>query len=135
MRFSPYESEFHAIATMVDTQLLEYFMTRVFETDEVWYLVARSLPKQRLLDDRPCLMVWPYKKLATDAALDYWQDSSPASCSLEYFFAKLLEPLSTTQALVEVMPRGEAPGCLIAPNRLQAILQGMLDAGEYRLDG
>jgi hypothetical protein len=36
---------------------------------------------------------------------------------------------------IEIMPRLSGQGCLMSPHRLLSIIEGMLDAGEYRLDG
>ena len=134
MRHSPYESEYQAVQTMSDTQRLEYFMSRVFEAEEVWFLNTQAGAHYRTLDEEKTFVVWPYKRFATEAALDVWQDSFPASCSLEYFMEQTLEELTQGNFIVEVMPRGSDAGCLINPKRLGAILQGMIYAGEYRLD-
>jgi hypothetical protein len=134
MRHSPYESEYQAIKTMSDNQLLDYFMSRLFESDEVWFLHNKAGLYLRTLGDLKTCVVWPYKLFATEAALEHWQECFPSSSSLEYFMDHILDNLITQKILVDVMPRGSAAGCLIAPDRLRAILQGLIDAGEYRLD-
>lgn len=134
MRHSPYESEYAAVQTMSDNQRLEYFMSRVFEAEEVWFLNTRAGKHLRPVENTHAYIVWPYKRFATEAALDHWQDAHPSSCSLEYFMDQTLEELIAEDITLDVMPRGEQPGCLINPARLRAILQGMIDAGEYRLD-
>lgn len=133
MRQSPTEGEYAAAPAMSDTQRLEYFLTRAFETDEVWFLRGPA-PFERALAAGRALPVWPYRRFASEAALEHWQDCVPASVSLEHFLDHLLGQLPA-ETLVEIMPRGEAVGCLVAPGRLRAILEGMMDAGEYRLDG
>ena len=134
MRHSPYQSEYQAVKTMTDTQRLDYFMSRLFEAEDAWFLNAKTGFFFRVLDGQNTFIVWPYKLFATEAALEHWQDAFPASCSMEYFMEQILEYLIQNKIMVDVMPRGINPGCLIAPERLRAILQGMIDAGEYRLD-
>lgn len=134
MPHSPLVCELAALNSMTDTERLEYFMTRVFEAEEVWYLSSANRFFTREINGEHYFPLWPYKIFATEAALDYWHDGAPAACSLEYFMEEIIEQLHKQNILLDVMPRGEEPGSLISPKRLQAILQGMIDAGEYRLD-
>lgn len=134
MRQTPYEHEYQSAPTLKDQERLEYFLTRTFETDEVWLLRDTRGLLQRTLDAQPTLPVWPYRRFASDAALDYWQDCVPTSVSLEYFLEHTLQMLAQPDLTIEIMPRGEAAGCLIPASQLTAIVQGMMDAGEYRLD-
>lgn len=135
MRHTPTESEYVAAPTMSDGERLEYFLTRAFETDEVWFLKRAQSPFERRVGDADVWPVWPYRRFATEAALDLWQDCVPFSVSLEHFLYSLLDERIERGALIEIMPRGEAAGCLITAGRLRSILEGMIDAGEYRLDG
>lgn len=134
MRQNPTEGEYAAAPTMADHERLEYFLTRVFETDEVWFL-KNPQPFERLLDGRPTMPLWPYRRFASDAALDCWMDCVSSSVSLEHFLYTLLDEPIARGVTLDLMPRGEAGGCLIGAARLRAILEGMMDAGEYRLDG
>jgi len=36
--------------------------------------------------------------------------------------------------LLEIMPRKSATGCLVSPQRLFSILEGMMESSEYTLD-
>ncbi len=134
MRHSPYSSEYEALKSMSDTGRLEYFMSRVFEAEEVWFLNNKNSYFFYECAGETRFVVWPYKVFATEAALDHWHDGAPAACSLEYFLDQTLEFLHNNNIILDILPRGDTPGCLISPKRLQAILQGMIDAGEYRLD-
>lgn len=135
MRHTPYESEYAAVKTMDDAALLEYFLTRSFETDEVWFLNDRAGLQRREIEGQTTCPVWPYKGFASDAALEHWQSFSPTSISLDFFLYQRLQELMNQPVMVEIMPRDTGAGCLIAPGRLLSILQGMIDAGEYRLEG
>lgn len=134
MRQSPYEHEYQAAHTMRDNELLEYFLTRVFETDEVWFLSDRAGLMQRPIAEKTTIPVWPYRRFASEAALDYWQDYAPTSVSMEFFLEQTLPTLESAELQIEIMPRGHQAGCLISVKQLTSILQGLIDAGEYRLD-
>jgi hypothetical protein len=36
MRYEPYDYELKSIPTMDNEELLEYFLTRIYETEEIW---------------------------------------------------------------------------------------------------
>lgn len=135
MRYAPYPDEYASVADMGNAQLLEYFLTRIFETEEVWVLDDGI---EWLLDERGerlCMPVWPYKKYAAECAIAEWGHYTPAGLSLEVFMQQALEFLTEEDAVLEVMPRPGAVGCTIRPSQLISILEGMIDAGEYRMDG
>lgn len=139
MRHAPYESEYLAVPTMRDGELLDYFLMRCFETDEVWFLKEMSQPFERDLadvdDSQTTFPVWPYQRFASEAASDQWPACIPSAIALDHFLYRTLDELIERDVTVEIMPRGNDTGCLIAPQRLLSILEGMIDVGEYRLDG
>lgn len=134
MRHAPYESEYQAVQTMSDAELLEYFLIRIAESDEVWGLNKKSALFSRELNGKNTVPVWAYLKYAREAALDYWQDCVPNAMSLEYFVFQTLQQLIEQDVLVEVMPNAEKSGCVITPHRLMDILVGIMHTREYRLD-
>lgn len=134
MRFSPSESEYAAIPGMSDQHLLEYFLLRVFETEEVWGLLNNGSWQMNEVEGQETVPLWPYQRFARDMALEVWQSSSPSSVSLEYFLEQILGSLTLLDVMLEIMPLQDSPGCLISPRQLQSIFEGMIDAGEYRLD-
>lgn len=135
MRHQPTGLEYNAVSHFKDSERLEYFLTRCFETDEVWLLADRSGLMVRDLNHEQTLPVWPYRKFAADAALHQFNDHAPTSVALDYFLDSTLNGVETQKLLIEIMPHGDQSGCLITPDRLRSILMGMIDAGEYRLDG
>jgi len=38
MRYEPYQEEYAAVPDMTDAELMDYFLYRIFETEEVWGL-------------------------------------------------------------------------------------------------
>lgn len=135
MRYAPYSEETTAISTMSEPQLLEYFLTRVFETEEVWGLDdgCEWIIIER--NDQRIMPVWPYQQFAADAASEAWSGHNPTAESLEDFVYQTLNLLIEEDAMLEVMSSPERQGCLVSPHRLQDIFTGMFDAGEYTLDG
>ncbi len=134
MQFQPSASDYAAVPHMSDEELLEYFLFRIFENDEVWLLKQDRRYFSRALDEHETLPVWPYKRYADDAALDIWQDCRPVGESLEYFMRDLLEQAKGLNQLIEIMPRQTAAGCLISPQRLFNFLDRLKDSREFVLD-
>lgn len=136
MRHEPYDSELRAVPTMSDGELLDYFLLRSFETDEVWGLQDATGWLLREHAGKLYLPLWPYRRFAADAALDFLHDGSPSSTALEHFIDETLRQLIDSDIMMEIMPRNtDKLGCIIAPHRLLDIFIGLFDAAEYRLDG
>ena len=136
MRYSPYGYEYSALEKMNDNQLLEFFLTRIFETEEVWGLDDTVEWIIRDNDvSHASLPVWPYKNLANEAAIGHWQSLFASDMSLEEFMRHTLDTMKEENILIEIIPRKGKHGCLIEAAKLLSILEGMIDAGEYTLDG
>ena len=135
MRYAPYPDEYASVADMGNARLLEYFLTRIFETEEVWVLDDGIEWLMQERDETLCLPVWSYKKYAAECATAEWPHCAPVGLSLEVFMQQVLELLAEEDGVLEVMPRPGATGCIIHPSQLMSILEGMIDAGEYRMDG
>ncbi len=140
MQYEPLAAETTMLASAGDLQRLDYFLLRAFETEEIWALKQGPLWFRRevvLPGNEPivAMPLWPYRKMALDAALDIWDDCRPEATSLEYFMEELIPQFIAEGIQFDVMPREERPGCLITAAKLNSILEGIQDAGEYRLDG
>lgn len=135
MRYVPYDHEYQAAGAMSEAELMEYFLTRVFETEEVWGLDVNADWVRREWQGETCMPVWPYRKFAADVAINDWSQYKPHAESLEIFLHGTLELLIEEGVMVEIMPTPERAGCLVSPQRMKSILDGMIDAGEYTLDG
>ena len=136
MRYTPYESEYAAVPGMSAGELMDYFLLRVFETEELWGVSDGGSWMTFTRGDQEILPLWPYERYASEVGSERWQQCQPASVSLEYFIYEMAEDLISQGLMVEVLPRWEgSSGCLVSPYRLLEILEGMRDAGEYRLDG
>lgn len=136
MRYAPYSEEYASFSQLNESQQLEYFLTRIFETEEVWGLDdGTEWVFREQANGGQTLPLWPYEKFAQDAATGPWQDKQPQAESMEDFIYHTLEMLIEEDVMVEIMPNPQQPGGLISPHQLLSILTGMIDAGEYRLDG
>lgn len=134
MRYTPYEDEYAAVPGMTDEELLEYFLYRVLETDEVWALKEGSQWIRRELDGRETFPVWPYKRYADEAAVGDWQSFKPVADTVEFFLYQTLNKLALQNVLVEIMPRTTGPGSLVSPQRLFNFLEEMKNSREFVLD-
>lgn len=133
MRYEPHKDEIAAIPTMSDEEILEYFLYRIFETDEVWGIKATGQWQTRQRQDHQTLVVWPYKCLAENAAIGEWADCMPIAESIESFTYQTLNSAAKTGKVIEIMPRGQEVGCLIYPQRLFSMLENMMEARETNL--
>ena len=132
MRYVPYDNEYESVKQMTEAQLLEYFLTRVFEAEEVWGLHDGC---DWLIDeDKQTMPIWPYLKFAETSGLT-GNDFNTTAESLEDFVYQTLGQLMDDNIELDIMPSAERAGCLISPHQLYSILTGMIDAGEYTLDG
>ncbi len=134
MRYEPHKDEYAAAQSMSDEEILEYFMYRIVEMDEVWGLKQDNHWITRTIDGHETLPVWPYKRYADDAATGEWQGFTPLPETLEFFIYQILNKLAAQSVLVEIMPRKDTAGCLISPLRLFNFLESMKESREFILD-
>lgn len=135
MRYSPYIHELEAIKSMDDSHRLEYFLTRSYETEEVWGLKENNAWFYLERGEQTTMPIWPYKNLVEKSSLIDTQSIQPAAESLEDFIDHTLDMLIDEEVMIEIMASCNHPGCLISPHRLSDIFIGLIDAGEYTLDG
>ncbi|GAB1257741.1 hypothetical protein NBRC116494_22430 [Aurantivibrio plasticivorans] len=139
MRYSPYENEYKTAAMMSEAAKLEYFLTRVFEAEEIWGLDDGCEWVTIDHGDDNIMPIWPYEKFAQDFSDAHNAEKANTQLgitaeSLEDFLYNTLSELIDCDITLSIMPDAQSPGCLISPHRLYEILEGMIDAGEYKLD-
>ncbi|MYM62277.1 DUF2750 domain-containing protein [Pseudomaricurvus sp. HS19] len=136
MRYAPYETEVKELGVMSESQLLEYFLTRVFETEEVWGLEDDCEWATIQLAAHSAMPIWPYQQLANSAAsnLPAANNLLPTAESLEDFMDHTLPSLIEEDVMLAVMTSEESTGCLVSPHRLLDIFTGMMESGTYSLD-
>lgn len=134
MRYEPYQDEYAAVPSMTDEELLEYFLFRIMETDEVWGLKDGPQWITRHIGGQETLPVWPFKRFAVEAATGEWQHFKPSADAMEFFIYRTLDKQARQGVMIEIMPRASGPGCLVTPQRLLTILEGTMHSGEYTLE-
>ena len=135
MQFAPNANEYEAIESMSDFTLLEYFITRVAEVEEVWGLGNDSGWVMRETGNITSLPVWPYRQLAIDSAVDEWETQVANAVSMEHFISKVLKMLIDANIKVEIMPTSKRHGQLIDPQEILQLFEGVIESGEYYIDG
>lgn len=136
MRYEPYDYEYAAIPDMTNAQLLEYFLTRTFETEEIWGLKeggAFWMTYDR--NGEETLPLFPYKLFADEAAVGDWEVMIPVAESLEFFMEKTLNRLIQENIVLEIMPRKDKQGIIVSPQQIYNILDNMIDHGTYTMEG
>lgn len=135
MQFIPTANEFELIASMSEAGLLEYFLTRVAEVEEVWGLGDDTGWIMRETGETTSLPVWPYRQLAIDSAEDEWQNQVANAVSLEHFIFNVLTMLIDANIMVEIMPGPNRQGQLMNPRELFQLFESIVDSGEYYIEG
>ncbi len=133
MRYSPYDSDLKALAQMTEAQMLEYFILRIVESEEVWSLsdgVEWIVEKD---NDQQILSLWPYEQLISPNLLS--DSIKKDATSLEVFMVDILELAIEEDWNLNIMPGVSQKECLVTPHRLLDILEGIQDAAQYTLDG
>ncbi len=135
MHFAPTAHEHEALLTMSGPALMEYFVVRVAEVEEVWGLGDETGWIMHELDGQTTLPVWPYQQLARNCAIDDWRGQECKSVSLEHFISRILKLLVENDIQVEIMPSEAAPGFIMSPQQLLTLFEGIVESGEYFLEG
>jgi hypothetical protein len=135
MKYQPSHNELSAIESYSENERLHYFLTRVIESEEVWGLSNPSGWVMREQDEQAILPVWPYRILAAKCTGNKWKDYVPGAVSLEHFVYNLLPTMNSQDIYVEIMPTSNQPGILMNAKQLASLFEGMLESGEYYMEG
>jgi len=135
MQFEPNAQEYDAIESMSGFTLLEYFITRVAEVEEVWGLGDESGWVMREEGGVTSLPVWPYRQLAIDNAIGEWEGQVSNAISMEHFISRVLKMLIDANIKLEIMPGKERHGHLMEPGKILQLFEGIIESGEYYIDG
>lgn len=129
------QDEYATLCALPDADILEYFLFRSCETDEVWGLKDKHDAQwlQRETAGLTTLPIWPSREFAAFAAAEHWPGQTAAAESLEYFLHGMLDRLARQQLVLEILPRPDAPGCLIKPQRLFDLLDNLRESSECSL--
>ena len=114
---------------------LHYFLTRAIEAEEIWSLGNANGWELQQRDGRELVPIWPYLELARINKIQKISTASPQATSLDHFFQNILPSMIEQKIDLEVVCMPGTAGRLITATDLYAILEGMLEAGEYYLEG
>lgn len=135
MKYQPSTTELSEVESYGAKERLYFFLTRAIESEEVWGLSNESGWVMKEINGQTVLPVWPYQVLAKNCATNEWQDYAPGAVSLEHFLYKLL-PLAVEQDIkIEILPTTALPGHLLDAKELASMVDGMLESGEYYMEG
>lgn len=122
--------------TAASLQLLQSFLRSIMEIEEVWGLGDNTGWVLRDHDDGSVsLPVWPTREHACEMAVGEWQDQESVAVSLDHFIENILDKLKDSGYMIEISPTASEKGVLLAAKKFSEMLEGMIDAGEYYMEG
>ena len=135
MRYSPSESELIEIESSSAEHRIHYFLTRIIEAEEVWSLGDDSGWAIKEVGDKAIIPIWPYKELATVCAQQAGDNQTAVAVSLEQFVYTVLPKIDQQNIQIEIMPTNNQAGKYIQAQALASIFEGMMESGEYYMEG
>lgn len=135
MQFSPTVSEINMMSELSSNERLHYATSRMCECEETWGLGDEHGWTIQQRDGHELIAIWPYQQLAGDCCTDERQSLSPLSSSLEHFIYTTLTQCHEQKIMIEVMPLPDQAGRLLAAHDLFDLLEGMMESGEYHMEG
>ena len=135
MKYQPSIIEKLEVETYSESDRLHFFLTRAIESEEVWGLSNPSGWVMKEDNNRSILPIWPYEIFAANCASNQWQDYAPAAVSLEHFVYNLLPIITKQEIGVEIFPTTNQSGSLLEASKLAELFEGMLESGEYYMEG
>jgi hypothetical protein len=135
MHHAPTITEAKLLEDASTEELLDYFLTRAMECEDIWGLSNASGWVIKEEDNVPVLPVWSYAVMAQACAQDEWLEYKPDSTSLEHFVYGILTQLQEQEIQVEILSSPKSKGLIIDAKALFEIFERKLDTVEYFLEG
>lgn len=135
MRTSPTQSELAMLNELCSDELFHYAITRIIECEEVWGLLEDDgwmIQQQR---ETSYITIWPYQCRAKAYAESIQSNRLPHSTSLEDFVYRLLNQCAEQDIQIEVFARPTQAGKIVSASNLSGLLEGMMESGEYYMEG
>lgn len=133
MRYVPSPRELENVSQMTSQQRLQYFLSRVFEVEEVWGLADNQGWIIQEEGEKVLLRIWPYREFAE--ACRFESDLRTQAISLDHFYEHTLEMLIDRNICLDILSIPDAQGSIIDASELQGIFNSLMDSGEYFLEG
>ena len=135
MKYHPSSKELLELGTCSANERMHYFLTRTTESEEIWGLGNSSGWIMKDENMQAILPVWPYEVLARDCAVNEWQYHVAEAVSLEQFVYKVLPKMIAQDIKVELLPTSTQAGIVLDAAELATLFEGMMESGEYYMEG
>lgn len=135
MRYTPSTEEYSALTQMSLEDRFLFATTRMNESEEVWSLGDENGWLIQDRGDRQIITIWPYRDMAIESAIEKFEGNSPISVSLEHFLYGLLKQCQESDITIEVNPAPGKEGYTVPAGRLYEVLENMMEAGSYFVEG
>jgi len=135
MHHAPTAAEANFLVDASPEELLDYFITRSMECEDIWGLSNASGWVMRDHGETTCLPVWNYAVMADACAIDELSGYAADSTSLEHFVYGTLPQLRDMDVEVELLATPERQGLLLTAKALYEIFERKLDSAEYFIEG
>ena len=135
MHHAPTTAENQFLMDASSEELLDYFLSRAMECEDIWGLKNVSGWIMRDHGATTYLPVWNYAVMAEACAIDDLSDYSADSMSLEHFVYGILPQLQEMDAGVEFLATPERKGILLPAEVLFEIFERKLDSAAYAPEG
>jgi len=135
MHHAPTSAETKFLMDASSEELLDYFITRAMECEDIWGLSNASGWILRDHGENTYLPVWNYAVMADACAIGELSDYAADSMSLEHFAYGTLPQLRDMDAGVEFLATPERQGILLKADVLFEIIERKLDAEAYAPEG
>lgn len=106
-----------------DSERLQYFLSQILATKQVWTLENEEGFVMVATDDADCIMVWPDAEFAGQWAVEEWGDCEPVAISLDEFSMTWLPSLIADEIDVAVFPNIEDEGTMLKAKELAKKLE------------
>jgi len=135
MRYTPLDTEVAMLDDMTRAERMHYAITRMVEAEEVWSLGNDDGWAIQERDDLALIPLWPYRLFAEEHGVPDSVGLETQATSLENFVYNVLDMCKDGDIWLEVFPMRGAPGLVMEAAELFQLLKGMLDTGEYFIEG
>lgn len=135
MRYTPLDTEVAMLDEMTSAERMHYATTRMVESEEVWSIGNDAGWAIDEVDEQAFIRIWPYRQFAQEYGVGESEELVPQATSLENFVYSVLNMCDDGDIKLEVFPMDGMQGLIVSPNELYELLNGMLETGEYFVEG
>jgi len=135
MKYAPTNNEMTQLSEMCEDERFTYCLTRMVEAEEIWGLAENEGWILKGNNNLTALPIWPYKSMAEANKINEWQNAEPQAISLEYFVYTVSQMLMDNDISVEIFPTENAPGKIMQAKHFFKVLENLMEAGEYFMEG